>query len=54
MPVVTIKPHEVDTEYLPPIACEAHACTGAVRAATGVLEAQNRGAIHAHIGVLFA
>ena len=54
MPVVTIKHHEVDTEYLPPIACEAHACTGAVRAATGVLEAQNRGAIHAHIGVLFA
>jgi len=102
MPVVTIKHHEVDTEYLPPIACEAHACTGAVRECshcdfrsgctaveaqqarrsfpvevqdpatdvistiqlqrvqlpmtitTGVLEAQNRGAIHAHIGVLFA
>ena len=102
MPVVTIKPHEVDTEYLAPIACEAHACTGAVREcshcdfrpgctaveaqqarrsfpvevqdpatdvistiqvqrvqlpmtiATGALESQNRGAIHAHIGVLFA
>ena len=31
LPVVTVKLHEVDTEYLPPIACEAHAYTGAVR-----------------------
>ena len=31
MPVVTVKLYEVDTEYLPPIACEAHARTGAIR-----------------------
>ena len=31
MPVVTVKLHEVDTEYLPPIACEVHAATGAMR-----------------------
>ena len=31
MPVVTVKLHEVDTEYLPPLACEVHAATGAMR-----------------------
>ena len=31
MPVVTVKLHEVDTEYLPPLPCEVHAATGAMR-----------------------